>query len=92
MAGGLYPTKTRLALLRQVANNQVMVDLTTEDGEFRVVLFPNAPDEYQTQQTVTARIDEMESEGWIRVDRAGVYYLLTDAGCRILEEAGAGDG
>ena len=59
MSEALYPTPTRLALLRQVANSQVQSG--DSDG---VLLYPDAPDAWDNPQTVTARIYEMERSGW----------------------------
>jgi hypothetical protein len=89
MSPDLYPTPTRLKLLRQVANRQVIVDLTLDDGGWRVVLFPYAPTQYQDQVTVTHRIDELERAGWVKLlEPAEVDYVLTDEGWQILATYG----
>ena len=81
---GLYPTKTRLALLRQVANAQVLTDLTVD--EFTVWLFPDAPTSWQDRVKVTARVREMDHAGWIAENTIGDWQL-TDDGCKVLESA-----
>jgi len=81
----LYPTKTRLALLRQVANSQVA---TGDDGH-EVFAWPDAPTSWQDRVKVTARMDELVRAGWVTTDEAdgpGVWWLLTDDGRKILED------
>jgi hypothetical protein len=85
MAADLYPTKTRLALLRQVANSQVMTDPTAE--HHHVVLFPDAPDVWANRVTVTARIDELERAGWVVDNEAEVFWHPTEAGLAVLAAA-----
>jgi hypothetical protein len=80
----LYPTPTRIQLLRDIANAQVFTDLTADTA--RVVLCPYAPTEWQTQQTVTKRVQELESAGWV-AETDGADWVLTDAGREILRGA-----
>lgn len=80
----LYPTKARLKLLRQIRNSQVGTDLLAERE--RIVLWPYAPTEYQTQQTVTARVRELEAAGWVRRSASGADWLLTDEGRKVLAD------
>jgi hypothetical protein len=75
----LYPTKNRRALLDAIANGQVLTDITAPVLDV-IVLFPNAPTEWQTRQTVTARVRELERAGWVEEDDAGVEWRTTDAG------------
>ncbi|GLH94920.1 hypothetical protein [Phytohabitans aurantiacus] len=75
----LYPTKTRRALLDAIANAQVLTDITAPALDV-ILLFPNAPTEWQTRQTVTARVRELEAAGWVEEDDAGVEWRTTDAG------------
>lgn len=82
----LYSTPTRLQLLRQVDNSQVGMDITTDLGP-RAVLWPDAPTSWQDHVTVTARIKELEHAGWVRLDDAEVWWLVTDAGREVLEAA-----
>lgn len=80
----LYPTKTRLGLLRDIAEDRVFTDVTAEHA--RIVFAPNAPDEWQTQQTVTSRVEELEREGWIE-EHGCSSWRLTDAGREVLDGA-----
>lgn len=83
----LFPTKTRLALLRAVANGQVHTDWTVD--EFRAVLFPDAPTSWQDASTVTARVLEVEREGWIEERGSTGEWRLSEEGLRILAGGGA---
>ncbi len=81
----LYPTKTRLALLRHVAAG--IVYKHTHDGSSTT----NAG-----FTRVTARIAEAEQAGWVELEEADhldTYPLrvwrLTDAGRAILDQADA---
>lgn len=91
MSGPLYPTKTRMALLRAIA-----------DSNGRVYYEAGAVWDKALGAKVTARVAEMVNAGWIRAlapdePRAvgelhvpgRTYYRLTDDGKRIL---GGGDG
>jgi hypothetical protein len=82
----LYPTKTRLALLHQVANSQVLTDISPEaDDQDVILLFPDAPTSWQDRAKVTARIREMEHAGWVTtVDNIGMSWYPTDAGLAVL--------
>lgn len=85
----LFPTKTRLALLRQVANSQVVTDIVLDvDDQDVIWLFPDAPTSWQDHIRVTARIREMEHAGWVTtVDGVGMSWYPTDAGYAVLAEA-----
>lgn len=91
MSDDLYPTPTRLALLRQVANGQVCTDfmasIDTEGGDDVIVLFPDAPTAWSDRRRVTARIREMEAAGWVR-ELTGGDWFLTDAGQALLDAHG----
>lgn len=89
MAAELFPTKTRLALLRQVANSQVMTDISPEaDDQDVILLFPDAPTSWQDRVKVTARIREMEQAGWVTtVDNVGMSWYPTEAGFAVLARA-----
>ena len=78
----LYPTKARLSLLAGVANLAVTVDITSD--VWRVVWHPYAPDQWQDQVAVTARIAEMERAGWVSVDEDRAKVRITDAGRGVL--------
>lgn len=84
MSDELYPTPTRLELLRAIQNSVVEVDTTADD--FTVVLFPYAPTSWQERQIVTARVLEVERAGWVEL-RPWDGYKLTDAGRAILDGA-----
>lgn len=90
MAADLYPTKTRLALLRQVANSQVITDISPEADDQDVIwLFPDAPTSWQWRTRVTARIREMEHAGWVTEgDHIGATWYPTDTGYDVLEANG----
>lgn len=83
----LYPTKTRLALLRGVAASQVQ---TARDGPTSCVLwFMDAPESWTYSRNVTARMAELQRAGWVVESEPagpGAWWLLTDAGRKLLEE------
>ena len=81
MAEQLYPTKTRLALLADLDNGQVLTDITAEGDQGDVIwLYPWAPTQWQDRVKVTARVRELERGGWVEQDEAGISWWLTDAG------------
>jgi hypothetical protein len=80
----LYPTPTRVNLLRDVDEGRVFTDVTAEHD--RVVLVPNAPTEWQTQRLVTVRMAEVERAGWVEEYDAAMWRL-TDKGREILAGA-----
>lgn len=84
----LYPTPTRLALLRDVANGQVMTDITRNEDV--ILLFPNAPTEWQTRQGVTSRVRELERVGWVEEDYDDGHWewQVTAAGRAVLDAHG----
>ena len=73
----LYPTPTRLALLRDV-------------GAQRIVRQPSGASTHEWA-TVTGRMADLERAGWVHlVDLSGdgtLCWLLTDAGRRVLGDA-----
>lgn len=81
----LYPTKTRLALVRAVANGQVATDVTADDD--LIWLYPNYPTEHDTRRRVTHDVRELERAGWVEEDQAGVFWRLTGAGRAVLANA-----
>lgn len=85
MSGDLYPTKTRLGLLAEIANGQVLTDITADDDV--ILLFPWAPTQWQDRVKVTARVREMERAGWVETDTAGVTWQLTERGRAFLDAA-----
>ena len=87
----LYPTKTRLALLRQVANSQVQAQYFDETQAFdepRALLFPDVPTSWQDPRLVTARMRELQRAGWVREPELGDFgtWQVTDEGRKILED------
>jgi hypothetical protein len=79
----LYPTKTRLALLRAVDQADVIEGITDDtDGDTWLLLPP--PDE---PRRVTARVLEAQQAGWATLHADGVTWRLTDAGRTVLAGA-----
>jgi len=83
VADGLYPTPTRLRLLRAVERGEVSREVDST-GIF-------GADEWQGQ-TVTARISEMRAHSWVgdvrpypKAGESGVYPI-TDEGRKVLAE------
>lgn len=76
----LYPTKTRVQLLRDVDAGLVMNDIRNQVIDGRVVLI--APKD-GFEQTVTARIAELEKAGWAEEDEDGINWRLTAAGLAV---------
>jgi hypothetical protein len=76
----LYPTKTRLALLRAVLAENV-VDGPDEHGQIHAweIDPPYAP------RKVNSRINELKAAGWVAEHRN--TYRLTPAGRRVLDGA-----
>lgn len=81
----LYPTPTRLRLLTEIANGQVLTDITREDDQDVILLFPDAPTSWQDRVKVTARVRELERAGWAEEFLLGPTWSLTDAGREVLE-------
>ena len=79
-----YPTKTRLALLRTVANHQVITDVTADIH--LVWLFPDAPTSWFHRERVNARIAELEKAGWVECG-PDLTWSVTDAGRQVLADA-----
>lgn len=81
----LYPTKSRLDLLRAVGNRRVIAANATIR---RVVgdLTPTRPG--SGVSTINRRCDaairEMEHAGWVRLGADGTYYELTPDGAAVL--------
>jgi hypothetical protein len=71
----LYPTKTRVQLLRDIDAGNVITDFW--EGMTRIVLDdPEAGD----LRTVTARVQELERAGWCERHEFGPSWRLTDTG------------
>jgi hypothetical protein len=77
----LYPTPTRLELLRAVAAGAVLDGITNDDA-WLIDLDPPAT-------KVTARMAEMDAAGWVHLDGPPVW-ALTDAGRTVLEDRANG--
>ena len=84
--GALYPTKTRLALLRAVDQADVIEGITDDTDGDTWMLFP-PPDE---PRRVTARVMEALGAGWVTLHADGVTWRLTDTGRQILAAADGG--
>lgn len=78
----LFPTPTRLALLREVAAGNVM-EVVTEETEGHTWLLPVEVDE--KPRKVCARIDEMLRAGWVIQDEA--FWRITHTGRAVLDGA-----
>jgi len=74
----LYPTKSRVALLIDVANGLVVADAGSSTA-WRKDLLPRV-----RPIRVTAKVNELVQAGW--VVRDGRAYVLTDAGQQILAD------
>jgi hypothetical protein len=82
----LYPTKTRRALLRDVADGLIVAEGAEVYRDERLAGFYDPLTAERTK--VTARIREMEGTvGWVAVFSDRVYRL-TDAGRAVLDAAG----
>lgn len=79
----LYPTKTRLALLRAVALGRVL-DLPDEDRNRLESFDTSDAEDGEPARRVTARVTELARAGWIACPN-GVTWGLTRAGRQILE-------
>lgn len=82
--GDLCPTKTRLELLGHIHAGRVGGDMLAERE--RIALWPYAPTEWQTQQTVTSRVLELEQAGWVYRSESGAEWLLTETGRKVLAD------
>lgn len=82
MSKDLYPTKTRLALLREVADGRIMLGAGG-------IAYGGPCYSVVTGRTVTARIAEMFHAGWVEPAEGteGGYWSLTDAGRAVLDGA-----
>jgi hypothetical protein len=87
--GDLYPTPTRLRLLAEIANAQVLTDIARDDDQDVILLFADAPTSWQDRVKVTARVRELEAAGWVEESGSDATWSLTDAGRKVL---GAGHG
>jgi predicted transcriptional regulator len=74
----LYPTKTRLDLLRAVENRRVF----TANG----ITVRRTDGDQNLNRRCDAVVREMEAAGWVRLGNTGTYEL-TDAGRDLLEAA-----
>lgn len=85
---GLYPTPTRLALLREVdARNVCDGSLHSDDRhEGQTLLVPVMHDE--PIRRVTAAVREMESAGWVELPDGHAIWHLTAAGRAVLDAHG----
>jgi len=81
----LYPTKTRLALLRAVEAGDVWAG--TRDDSTQIDMFWVDPQPPHDSVKVTARIDEFHRAGWLSDE--DLKPSLSDAGRAVLEEAPA---
>lgn len=86
----LYPTPTRLRLLGEIANYQVMTDTTRDDDQDVILLFPDAPTSWQDSVRVTARVREMEAAGWVEENVVGDWQP-TGTGYEVLARSQGGD-
>lgn len=82
---GLYPTRTRLDLLRAVDAQQVVDGDVSGDpdaqGEHWVC------PEFEDPVRVTARIAELARAGWVELPDGHAIWRLTDAGRAVLDGA-----
>lgn len=81
----LFPTPTRLRLLAQIDNGQVLTDITRDDDQDVIWLFPDAPTSWWDRRKVTAQVRELEAAGWVEEFMPGGTWRLTDAGRDVLE-------
>ncbi len=79
----LYPTKTRLDLLRTVNAGDVMEGLT-EDTQGHTWLTSYT----DPARKVCARIAEAEAAGWVELNEPNPVWALTDAGRAVLDAHG----
>ena len=87
MSESLYPTKTRLALLRDVADGIVYQSLLSEN---RGHCYADAGGP-SGRRKVTAAVAEMQRVGWVRFaipGRWSCHLELTDAGRAVLDAHG----
>lgn len=82
----LYPTKTRLALLRAVAAGNV-IDLPDDKHDAISTFDTTGAEEGEPARRVSARVDELARAGWVCYGRDGVTLGLTDAGREVLAKA-----
>jgi len=82
----LHPTKTRLDLLEAVGAGDV---LQVPDGdELLLATFDTTDAEIGVRaRRVTARIGELEREGWVRLRVDHMTWELTSAGLAVLDRA-----
>lgn len=81
MSTDLYPTPTRLALLRAVDAADVIEGLT-EDTDGDTWLLAQSP---YGHRRVTARILDAQGAGWVTLHADGVTWRLTDTGRAVLD-------
>jgi hypothetical protein len=77
----LYPTPTRLALLREVAAGNVIEGITEETDGHTWLVDPETGD----RRKVCARIEEALKAGWVVQDEA--FWRLTRTGRAVLDGA-----
>lgn len=81
----LYPTKTRLRLLRAVQSGDVLDGSVLIDDDALGNAWLCEPGE--ERRKVTARVIELEEAGWIVLDEPYVHWTLTAEGARVLAAA-----
>lgn len=84
----LYPTPTRLALLRAVERG-VVLQLPDEDRGDLATFDTSGAEHGEPARRVTASIGLLERANWVHLDVCSVTWRLTDLGRAILSEAGA---
>lgn len=94
-AGGLFPTKTRLALLQAIADGSVTEIYGVFPSADRSEL-DHGPGENRRYRNVTSRVEELRRAGWVTLgDKVHDHYkaprlwVLTPAGREVLDAAGA---
>ena len=75
----LYPTKTRLALLRSIADGRVTADWDSRGD--------TAWTDERSGRVVTSRVREMSRAGWVVIASIVDDLSLTDAGREVLRGA-----
>jgi hypothetical protein len=81
----LYPTKTRLKLLRGVQRNEVTYYTNSRDSFW---------DGEGKGRKVTGQVTELWRAEWVRIEPTAIEttpWVLTEAGRKVLEEADRGD-
>lgn len=79
----LYPTPSRLALLRAVSYGEVLEGITDEHAG--VTWLTTGAEDGEPARKVTARIDEMHRAGWVELADDAVTWRLTELGRIVLD-------